>query len=61
MKYCQEGFSPNIAEYQTPMVKFEGPELQQVEPKLKEAETCVIAVSRDESAMNAHEYCLSVW
>lgn len=55
-KYRQEVFLPAMAAFESRMVHFEGPELQQVEPTLQDGEKKVIANFHDECCFHVNDF-----
>ena len=61
VKYRKEVFLPLMAQYESRMTCYEGPELKKVEPVLKSGEKRIIAQFHDECCFHANDQRNTAW
>ena len=61
MKYHNEVFLPTMVTFEARMAKFEGSDLKQVDPVLKDGEKQIIALFHDECCFHTNDEARSLW
>jgi hypothetical protein len=61
VKYRNDVFLPTMAKYEERMVHYEGPEMIQVEPKLRPGEKEIIPLFHDECCFHANDQTNRAW
>jgi hypothetical protein len=61
VKYRNEVFLPMMEKFEQRMIRFEGPEQKQVEPKLLPGEKVLIAEFHDESCFQQNDFKSFAW
>ncbi|KIL54192.1 hypothetical protein M378DRAFT_188729 [Amanita muscaria Koide BX008] len=61
IEYCEEIFLPHLLGYERRMAKYEGPELNRIEPDLEPGEREIIPVWQDETCCQQNDFVSSMW